>query len=123
MASSDFDNLDEYEVQPLLFVLVRAVDLEAIKCLLSSPSEGNIRLNVRDVARSSAARKGSIAIPQLVTPEDEPHLATNIIIYEVESADSKFFKWALERVNPADIDTGNFNKTMLSTPSDEIYSI
>ncbi|KAI1310300.1 hypothetical protein F5Y03DRAFT_403320 [Xylaria venustula] len=122
--SSDFGNLDENEVQPLLFILVRAGNVEAIERLLSSPSGSKIKLNVRAGARNPAARKGLLNIAQLLTPEDEHHLPTNIIIhYAVESADPEIFRWALDRVNSDDIDAGKLNKIMLSTPSDGIYSI
>ncbi|KAI0432735.1 hypothetical protein F5Y09DRAFT_300802 [Xylaria sp. FL1042] len=123
MAASDFDNLDEYEVQPLLFVLVRTGNVEAIQRLQASSSGNKIRSNVLSSARTIAAKQGSMAMTKLLTPDHEIHLPVNIVSYAVESADAEFAKWALAKADPDDINTGKLNKVMLSSPSDEIYSL
>ncbi|KAI0813590.1 hypothetical protein GGR55DRAFT_687285 [Xylaria sp. FL0064] len=123
MATSDFDNLDEYEVQPLLFALVRTGKIEAIKRLLASPSGSKIGPNVLTSARTIAAKQGSLAITQLLTPNSEICLPLDVVAHAVESADSEFVRWALAKANPDDIETGKLNKLMLGSPSDEIYSL
>ncbi|KAH8897761.1 hypothetical protein GQ53DRAFT_637687 [Thozetella sp. PMI_491] len=123
VAASDFDNFDEDEVQPLLFVLVRAGHLDAVKRLLASKSGTNIRPNVLTAARTAAARQGFMAMTQLLTLENETDLPINIVTHAIESEDAEFVKWALTKVNSADVNAGKLNKVFLSTPSEEIYSL
>ncbi|KAI0096658.1 hypothetical protein GGR51DRAFT_568277 [Nemania sp. FL0031] len=95
IAASDFDNLDEHEIQPLLFVLTKASALYA--------------------ARNSAAMQGSLTITQLLTPKDESYLPTRIVTYAVQNEDAEFAKWALAKTDSRDIEA---DKVMLDTPSD-----
>ncbi|KAI1120284.1 hypothetical protein F5Y10DRAFT_258736 [Nemania abortiva] len=121
MASSDFDNLDEHEAQPLLFILVRADNTEAVQRLLVSSSGRKIKPDALAAARASAARQGSMAMTQLLTLEGKTPLPVSIVIYAVQSEDVEFAKWGLSRANRSDINTRPFNKLMLRTASDEIH--
>ncbi len=123
LAACDFETLQDDEVQPLLFNLARSGHVDALQRLLNSSSGSKVRPGFRTAARASAAKHGSMAITQLLTGESETYLPTIIVTHAIESEDPEFVKWALTKADPLDMGTGKFNKLMLGTPSDEIYSI
>ena len=123
LAAFDSNNLDDDEVQLLLFMLSRSGNVDAVRRLLNSNSGSKIKPSSRTAARTSAAKHGSMDITQLLTAESETYLPAIIVTHAIESEDPEFVKWVLAKADPLDMRAGVFNKLMLGTPSDEIYSI
>ncbi|KAI5458907.1 hypothetical protein BGZ63DRAFT_389893 [Mariannaea sp. PMI_226] len=119
--TDDFDNLDVTEAQPMLFALVIEDDADGTRRLLSCPGGKKLKPEVIASARGIAAKKGSLAITQILAPENETYAPQPIITSAIRSKDVEFAGWAISKANPEDC--VKIMKAALGTNSEEIYTL
>ena len=89
------ENPEPDEIQPLLFDLVRAGKVEAVKNLLGR--FGALPLEIKRAIRECAASFGSAAIVDLIEPFHETSFPTDTLVSSIQSGNTDLFKHVLWR--------------------------
>ena len=94
------ENPEPDEIQPLLFDLVRAGKVEAVRNLLCQfealPKE------IKKAIRECAASFGSAAIIDLIEPFDKEYFPYHVLLYSIRAANIDLFRHVLSRSKNCD---------------------
>ncbi|KAI9146903.1 Vegetative incompatibility protein [Paramyrothecium foliicola] len=117
----EFETMDAVEAQAILLTFVDADDVVNVKRLLLASSGKKLKSIVIATARGEAAKRGSLEMTQLLTPEDEVHAPFDIIKSALRTEDAAFAQWAISKVDPGD--SMRVMHVALKTPSEEIFAL